>query len=275
MVGCAVLLAASVGSEAAATEDVPLWELGMGAGVVSFPAYRGSSTLENYVLPVPYFIYHGEFLKSDRHGVRGDFLDSDWIELSISGALSPPTRSNNVPIRAGMPDLKATGEIGPELDLTLWRSDNHERRVQLRIPVRGAFTLQSPPRSAGVVASPHLSLDVSDVAFLPHWNVGLLTGPIIGSRAQNSYFYTVLPAYAAAARPAYNAPGGYAGTQFIAALSRRFNDLWVGAFVRHDTLAHASFDESPLLVKKSFSAAGVGVSWIFATSTERVSIDAP
>ena len=60
------LLAANV----AAAEDKPLWELGAGVAAFSFPAYRGSDKQRHFLMPVPYFVYHGEFLKADRHGIR-------------------------------------------------------------------------------------------------------------------------------------------------------------------------------------------------------------
>jgi outer membrane scaffolding protein for murein synthesis (MipA/OmpV family) len=266
-------LASLVLAGRASADDEPLWEAGVGVGVFRFPAYRGSSTIEGYVLPVPYFIYHGDFFKSDRRGVRGDFVDSGAFELSISASASPPTRSDDVPIREGMPDLKPTAELGPELDVTLYHDADFKRALYLRLPVREAFTLQTSPRGVGVVASPHLALDLNGFERFPGWNLGILAGPIFGTRAQNSYFYSVAPAYATPTRPAYAAGGGYAGTQFITALSKRYQDFWVGAFVRYDTLAHAAFADSPLVTRHSFLAGGVGVSWIFARSEERVPVD--
>ena len=255
------------------TDGAPLWEAGLGVGLFTFPAYRGSDKVENYVLPVPYFTYHGDFFKADRNGVRGDFFDSDRVEVSLSAAASPPTRSGDVAVRDGMPDLRATAELGPEIDVTLWRSASRARSLKFRLPVREAFTLQSPPHGAGVVASPNLALDITDLEGWPGWNFGFLTGPIWSSRAQNAYFYSVAPEFATAGRPAYAAPGGYAGSRVLAAVSKRFQSLWVGAFVRYDTLAGAVFADSPLVTSRHFASAGVAVSWIFAHSSERVADD--
>jgi MipA family protein len=254
-------------------KDAPLWEVGAGVGVFSFPAYRGSSTVEDYVLPVPYFVYHGDFLKSDRHGTRGDFFESDRLEISISASASPPTRSNDIPAREGMPDLKPTAELGPEIDWTLWRSENHGRILKFRLPAREAFTVERRPRGIGVVVSLNLALAVTDISALPGWNFGFLSGPIWGSRAQNAYFYSVAPIYASATRPAYSAPAGYAGTQFLMSASKRYSQFWVGAFVRYDTLANAAFADSPLVARRSFAAAGFAISWIFAESESRVELN--
>jgi len=61
----------------ASAEEKPLWEAGLGVGIVSFPEYRGSSKHRTWVLPTPYFVYRGKILKTDRGGVRGAFFDSE------------------------------------------------------------------------------------------------------------------------------------------------------------------------------------------------------
>ncbi|HET6720014.1 MAG TPA: MipA/OmpV family protein, partial [Rhodocyclaceae bacterium] len=38
---------------ARAAEDLPLWELGVGLGGLSFPVYRGSDQRRDFLLPVP------------------------------------------------------------------------------------------------------------------------------------------------------------------------------------------------------------------------------
>ena len=78
------------------------------------------------------------------------------------------------------------------------------------------------------------------------------------------------PAYATAARPAYEAHGGYSGWRAVAATSRRFGNAWVGAFVRYDNLHGAAFDDSPLVRRNSELTFGIGVSWILKTSSEFV-----
>lgn len=81
------------------------------------------------------------------------------------------------------------------------------------------------------------------------------------------------PSEARPDRPAYSASGGYSGTQVLASLSRRYPQHWVGAFVRYDMLQHAAFDDSPLVARDHYLAAGVAVAWIFGESSERVSVD--
>jgi outer membrane scaffolding protein for murein synthesis (MipA/OmpV family) len=263
----------SLASPAASAEELPLWEAGIGVAALSFPAYRGSDKQHNFLMPVPYFTYHGDFLKADRHGIRGSLFDSDRVDLTLSVSASPPTKSDDVAVREGMPDLKPTAEFGPQVDLTLWRSDNRARFLKLRLPARAAFTLERSPRDIGWIFSPNLNLDVADLPGLAGWNLGLVAGPIYASRKQHEYFYSVAADQATAWRPAYAAPGGYSGSQFLAAVSRRYSNMWVGAFVRYDSLRGAAFEDSPLVARRSFAAAGLAVSWILGQSTTRVTVN--
>jgi outer membrane protein len=267
------LLAMLLPAVAAAGEEKPLWEVGAGVAALSFPAYRGSENRYNFVMPTPYFVYHGDFLKADRHGIRGSLFDSDRVELTLSFSASPPTSSDDAPARAGMPDLKPTVEFGPEIDLTLWRSENRARFVKLRLPLRAAITVEGSPRSAGWIFAPDLNMDIGDLPGLPDWNLGMLAGPIWATKRQHEFFYTVKPEYATATRPAYEAEGGYSGAKFLVALSKRFRKTWVGCFVRYDILSRATFEDSPLTTKKNFFAAGFGMSWVLDESNTRVWVD--
>lgn len=257
----------------AAAEDVPLWEIGAGVAAFSFPAYRGSDQTSNFVMPVPHFTYHGDFLKADRHGLRGTFFDNDRLELTLSAALSPPASSDDIEARKGMQNLDATFEIGPQIDVTLWRSENRARFVKLLLPLRAAVTLDSRPRDIGLVFHPKLNMDVTDLPGMAGWNLGLLAGPLFGDRRQHDYFYGVKASEATASRPAYEARSGYAGMQYLASLSKRFPAYWVGGFVRYDNLSGAVFENSPLVRDKNYFAAGMAVTWILGESATRVHID--
>lgn len=267
------ILAAALLAGGAGAQDKPLWEAGLGVAALSFPAYRGADQRSNFLLPMPYLIYRGEVFKADRRGLRGELFDSDRIEFSVSAALSPPVSSDEIRARAGMPDLKASFEIGPELDFTLWRSPDRARLFRLLLPVRAAYTLEGAPRDIGWVAHPKLNLDLADLPGLAGWNLGVLAGPLYGDKRQHAYYYSVDARYATAGRPAYAAGGGYAGMQYLAALSRRYRDFWVGAFVRYDNLAGADFAASPLVRSRDYVAGGVAVSWIFGESATRVAAD--
>lgn len=268
-VAVAVLALATATAQVAA-KDLPLWEAGAGLTVLQLPDYRGSDEAGAYVFPIPYFVYRGKIIKADREGIRGTLFDSDRAELNVSLNASLPVDSSRNEARRDMPDLKPSLEIGPALDLTLWRSADRRAKLDLRTPLRAAFTLESSPRAIGWVFSPRVNLDLRDVAGLSGWNLGILAGPLYSSRRFHRYFYSVDPQFATATRPTYAAPGGYAGTQFLTAVSKRFPRYWVGGFARWDTLRGAAFEDSPLVKSKRSFAAGIAVSWVFGESSVRV-----
>ena len=272
----AVVVGACIGVGPAASlaraEDKPLWEFGAGATVLSFPDYRGSNQTRTYVLPIPYIVYRGDIFKADRDGVRGVFVDSDNVEINASAGASFPVDSADNDARSGMPNLAPTIELGPAVDIVVWRSAIPGTKLTVRLPVRAGITVERSPEYIGWQFSPKLNLDISDIGGLPDWTLGLVVSPIYGDRRFHSYFYSVSAQYATAGRPAYQAKGGFAGTEFLAALWKRYPRVWVGAFVRYDMLAGAVFNDSPLVNSRGYFAAGIAAAWIFGESSQRVHV---
>ena len=252
------------------TKEVPLWEFGLGLGAVAFEDYRGSKTTHAYPVPTPYFRYNGEFLKADREGIRGTFFIREWLELNLSGNATTPGYSER--IRSGMPTLKSTLEVGPALDFHLLRADEGRIKLDLLTPVRAAFVVESPPHSIGWTFTPRVNLDILDPFGYTGWNFGVQAGPLFADYRYNDYFYEVAPQYATLARPAYQARGGYTGSQAVTALSKRFPKFWFGAYLRYDTLAGAAFADSPLVQTKSYWSGGFGFAWMLGKSSEIVEV---
>jgi outer membrane scaffolding protein for murein synthesis (MipA/OmpV family) len=256
----AALVFAALAASPPAQADKPLWELGMGVGALRLPHYRGSDQSHDWILPTPYVVYRGEILRADRDGARAVLVDADRFDLDISLAATAPTRSSDNRARAGMPDLAPTFEIGPNANFTLTRGPGW--KLQARLPVRAAFTLESDPRSIGWLATPNLNLDLR----VDGWNVGVLGGPVFASRRFHGYFFDVPAAYATATRPAYSAPGGASGWRLVSGVSRRVGPWWLGAFVAGDSVRHANFEPSPLVRRSETVAFGVAFSYVFAAS---------
>lgn len=254
-------------------EQQPLWDFGLGVGAVVFNDYRGASAMHGYPVPVPYFIYRGTFLRADRDGVHGRFLDSLHLEFDVSADATPPVFSRNSATRHGMRDLASTIELGPSLIWHVWRSEDKRLRFDVRSPVRNAVTIDSPPRSIGWIYAPNVSVDYLGTGWANGWNFGMLGGPFYAQRQYNSYYYAVAPQYATANRPAYQPPGGYGGTQVLLSSSKRFRDYWFGAYLRHDWLQGAVFDPSPLVQTHSYWSGGFGFVWIIHSSSRRVDSD--
>jgi outer membrane protein len=270
LMACAALCvplhaAAADGTPVGTAGGLPLWELGLGVGGLRLPHYRGSDQSHNWLLPVPYIVYRGRILKADREGARALLFDSDTVELDLSLAAGAPTRSRGNNARSGMPDLDPTLELGPNLNVHLARGPGW--KLDLRAPVRGVMSVGSRPRLVGWNATPNLNLDLTTG---PGWNLGVLAGPIFGTRRLHSYYYDVAPAFATPLRPAYTAPGGYAGSQVTMAFSRRQARAFAGAFLRYDTLGGARFGDSSLVRQRNNLSFGFAMSWVLGTSARTV-----
>jgi outer membrane scaffolding protein for murein synthesis (MipA/OmpV family) len=258
-----------LGASLVHAEQLPLWEAGVGIAATTLPHYRGSDQSKTWVLPVPYLVYRGEEIKVDDRRFRGLFFDSDRVELEFSLSGSPPVKDDNA--RRGMPDLDPTLEIGPSLNIALYRSDNRMERLEVRLPVRTVFSSDfSHVRHAGWIFQPNLSLDFKNVLGNRGWNLGLQSSLIYTDRRYNQYFYAVDPIFATADRPAYNPSGGFGGMNLLAAVSKRFPGFWVGGFAKWDSVAGAVFADSPLVKTRSNLSGGFAIAWIFSGSTTKV-----
>jgi len=249
-------------------DQLPLWEAGAGFGVTTLPHYRGSDQAKTWVLPVPYVVYRGASLKvDDDRRLRGLLGDRVEVELSLSG--SPPAKDNDA--RRDMPDLDATLELGPSLNITLFRSENRNEKLELRLPVRTVFSSDfSHVRQTGWVFQPNLSLDFKNVLGDRGWKLGLQGSLIYADRRYNQYFYAVDPVFVTPARPAFDPSGGYGGLNFLAAVSKHFPGFWVGGFAKWDSVSGAVFADSPLVRARSNFSGGFAVAWIFRASTAKV-----
>ena len=254
---------------AAQPAELPLWEAGAGVAVLNFPDYRGSDERHTLVLPIPYLVYRGDFLKADRESIRGQFYKDDRLDLHLSVNGSIPVNSSDNSARRGMPDLDPTLEIGPNLTVMLLRSDT--THLNLRFPLRAVIATDlSHARDEGWIFQPQINVDFYDRFPGPGWNLGFAAGPLFGNKRYHNYYYGVAAQFATPERPAYEASAGYAGMQWIAALSKRYPSYWVGGFVRADTLSGAVFEASPLVRQNESFAAGIAIAWILGKSKNTV-----
>jgi len=261
-----LLLAGTVLAEEALR---PVWEAGAGVAVLSMPDYRGSEGQRGYIFPIPYLVYRGEKLKVDRERISGLLFSSDRLQLDMSLSASPPVKSSGITARAGMPDLDPTIELGPQLNVTFFEDDNY--RFTMHVPWRSVIAVNHTGLDeVGWITNPILNLDIKNVGPGGGWNVGISGGPIWADRRFHSYYYGVDPVYATATRPAYDAPGGYSGAQFTLAVSKRYEKMWVGTFVRINDLHGTVFDDSPLLQRRTNYMLGIGISMMIAESKELV-----
>lgn len=265
-------IAVALWMPASHAEQKPLWEFGFGVGALAFPDYRGSDENQIYPVPVPYFVYRGRILKADRDGLRGQLFDREDAEFSLSVSATIPVDSEDNAARRGMPDLQPTLELGPSLELHLWRTADRAVKLDIIMPLRVPITLESSPHSLQWVFAPRLNIDFDDVGGHAGWHFGAGVGPVFAADRFHEYFYSVPARFATSQRPEYHADGGYSGMHALAGLSKRFPKYWVGAFLRYDWLGGAEFADSPLMRRQNYLAGGVAVAWMIGESKRKVEV---
>jgi MipA family protein len=250
----------------AAEDRLPLWEAGFGAAYISFPEFRGAKSQQDYVLPLPYLIYRGDHFQVDRGGARGVLIAGPRfdVDVSISGAI--PVKSREAGVRSGMPDLDPQVEGGVSLNWLLWQGNGG--RLRMRLPVRAAIATDLRSFAhAGWKADPQLHAETAQVP--GRWSLSIAAGPLFADRRNHDYYYSVGPEYALPERPAYQARAGFSGWALVASASRRFERVWVGAFMRQDYLAGATFSDSPLVETRHSTMLGIGAAWVFRQSARQ------
>jgi outer membrane protein len=251
----------------------PLWELGVFTGVARIPHYRGSEEFNLYVLPLPYLIYRGEMIQSDREGVRGIFYRGKHFESNMSVFGNPPVDDSN-DAREGMPELDMIFEIGPALKWYITERKAvhtlHAKaalRAVISADVEGPVSLNSEGLNGGL----HLIYGNRQPFGSERWRWGSNAALIYSDESFNHYFYDVDQRFATDQRPSYESEGGYGGFGLSTYLTiRTTRNTWVGAYCRWENLNGAVFEDSPLVTEKNNVIWGCAFTWRLSQSEQYV-----
>ena len=265
--GAACLLFATCAHAQTDERNLPLWEIGLGAGALSTPSYPGADERETRVLAFPNIIYRGKVLRADRGGVNARLFASDRAEVDIGFAGALPSDSDDVDERAGMPDLGPLVEFGPRLKLRLADLGGN-RRLRAELPLRAVIEARGGLHARGYTFVPRVAYEMAGERGV--WTLETNLSVVLGDRKINRHFYEVAPQYATATRQAYSADSGLLMTRLGLFGSRRINpDLRLFGYVRYESYGGAANRDSPLHVKDSGVSGGVGVMWTFKRSAAR------
>ncbi|MEM7561736.1 MAG: MipA/OmpV family protein [Pseudomonadota bacterium] len=241
-----------------AADELPKLELGASLLAVSTPDYRGSESDTSHLIPFPYIKYRGERLRVDE-GAQGIFKSTENMLITLSGNISLGV-DDDIPEREGMNELDPILEIGPSVNFRL-----HQMQYSawwLDLPLRFAFTLDSDIEAIGQIFQPRLSWR-KPATRIGEWKLRFNIGPLYSSEKHHEYFYSVSAADATASRPAYNADGGFSGYRTEFTYSKRYGKLWLGGFVRYDSLQDSKIDDSPLVFEETAWVGGLALGWVF------------
>ncbi len=260
----ALAAAAPQPAPASAPPALPLWELGVAGAAGSQPAYPGASQQVRRALVLPYAVYRGPLLRTDRGGLGLRALRTPRFELELGVAGSLGSSSSRIEARRGMPDLGTLIEAGPSLRWNL-ASSEAGGSWRLDLPLRGVFDLSDGLASRGLAFEPALRHERRSGA----WRWSASAGAFVGDRRLGSTFYGVAPVYATAERPAYEAKSGLIAWRLGSTLGRRITpELSLFATARLDSVAGAANRASPLVKQTTGWSAGLGFAYTLRSSNE-------
>jgi len=228
------------------SEELPLWEFGLGAGGLHQSFYTGTKDTRTFAFPVPLIIYRGEVFKSDDEGIRAQLSKTQRYTLDLSLDFNLAIDSDEVELRRGLPDIGSLLQIGPSLEITLSKREHNE--WLLRLPVRSNFDISSDGvKQAGYTFSPNIAY-LHQLSTEPTpWRAGVSVGPQFSDSKFNNIYYGVDQQFATANRPAYTSSGGYSGARAALTLTSKSRKRLLVMFLRYDNISGAEFDDSPLV----------------------------
>ena len=212
----------------------------------------------------PFFIYRGEVFRVDQGGIGARLVNRERVELDVGIAASLPAHSDDVAARSGMPDLGTLLEVGPRIKLTLAQL-SPASRLRLDLPLRAVVEARDGLRGQGFTFEPKLVYELRGPQGA--WSFDANVGMVFGDRKINRYFYEVLPKFASASRPAFEADPGLMLVRAGVSGSRMLNgDVRLFGFVRMDSYANAANRDSPLMKRETGTSAGMGFAWTIRRS---------
>ena len=249
-----LLLSLTVGLLAAENH----YQLGLGAGVVTYPSYIGSKSTNQIITPIPYIRYQGEKTTIGKGGISRKLFDNNNLDLDLSLGASLPVYSDNAQRREGMNNLDFALELGPRLSYTFYKNAHHT--FNLKLPLRAVLAVNTDKLDRqGFVFPPNVNYKFT----MNHFQLKFKTGSLWANKKYHNYFYGVEEQYVTATRPQYDAKGGYNGYRNTVSLKYRHGAWRYAAFLSHFNIDGAVFENSPLVETKNALFLGSFVSYVF------------
>lgn len=235
------------------------WSLGIGVGFYSIPDYPGAEHTNNILAPIPYLEYKGPRLTLSNGRISSLLFNSEKIVIDISADGTPPVKSENNGARKEMPDLDPVLEVGPALELYLWRDARN--KIFFDVPLRyGLASDFKRTKGIGWLSNPRIKYHFH----YQQWRFRAGLGPIYASEKHNNYYYGVDEAFSAAYRQPYSPDRGYSGFLYSLGMQKRQGRLKFDAYFRLVDLAGSERENSPLVKRDKSLLWGSSITWIFS-----------
>jgi outer membrane protein len=254
------------------SDSQPVYEAGAGFIILNLPDYPGSNNMRVRVIPFPYYIYRGKYLRADDEGTRARFFSSKRHETGLSFGVNFPSNSGDNPSRLGMPDLDALFSIGPRL-LFRFLTDSPNHKLNLSLATRAVFSsklsFNNLLRDEGFLIEPRLNYwyrwEKYDSTFFTSF------GLEFGSAKYNQFFYNVDPAFQTPTRAPYLAKAGLVEKVLTIGFGTDINeDIFIFSGASFRNLDWAANKNSPLIETRNNVGFTLGLIWTFIESDEMV-----
>ncbi len=228
------------------------------------------------IVPLPFPRYRGRFLRLGEETdspLRGVVFRRDRIKLDIDFDINFGADSEDIEVRTGMPDLDFLLEVGPELSLQFVDHQPTRWKAFLQLPLRAAISWPGlDPRFQGIVFAPEIRLrkrfsdDRKD-------ELSFIISSSFATSDYANYFYGVQPQFAVSSREAFDAGGGYIGTELGLSFRKQLASRYeVVTGMRIGFHQGAKNSDSPLFVDDISGSVFVAVLWKFWESRRRVPV---
>jgi outer membrane scaffolding protein for murein synthesis (MipA/OmpV family) len=193
-------------------------------------------------------------IRSDREGIRGNFLRTDKYEFTLSASAAITPDSDKSELREGMPALGSTMEFGPSFNINLTGQD-FSRGWQLHIPWRAVFAIDADESGyIGSVFQPQLVHRTK----LDQWTFSYRAGASYASDDYHDYYYNVNKKYITESRSYFEASGGYSGWNFEHTRIK----TRLSFFIRYDNISGTDFNKSSLVKTNDVYRGGIAFIWV-------------
>ncbi|TCI04934.1 MipA/OmpV family protein [Corallincola luteus] len=252
----------------------PLWEIGLAGAIIYGPDYPAAGQSHTNQIVLPYLIYRGDVIRAGEDGLikAQAFEDERWeLDLSLDGSFNADSDDNDA--REGMQDLDYLFGIGPELKYKIYRADDEQSKLDLKLQARAVFSTDfSNLNQRGYAFEPQLRYEYDNLFGREIRFVGTV-GPVWGTEKLTDYFYQVDDKYVRPGREAYDANGGYMGTDvgfgLVFTLMEKRARLFLGGRVSFHQ--GAENEDSPLFIDETTYAVGMGFAYRLFASDKKAS----
>ncbi len=251
-------------------EHQPRYEIGVGAIGINIPDYPGSKRNQMRVIPFPWLIYRGDYLKIDDEGSRTSLFSSKYHETSLGFYFNFPVDSKDHATRQGMPDLDFLVGLGPRFMLRMI-PEHPSYRFNFFISVGGVYSTDF--RKKILCQGIFIKSGFNYWYQWPEKKTTFFSGLNFefGSVELNRYFYEVRTVDATPERPVYRAKPGLVESSLYGGVGMNvIENLFVFSSVSWRNLELSENKVSPLVETTNNLGFIIGVVWTFFESDEKV-----